>query len=767
LGGYVDEQESAREKPALKRFRSPVGWLFGRDLIASLKGILVYYFFGEGVDPKDWMTPAVDERFVGSADASGEFWFDYIADTGDGQRPAYALSYLCLGDLWATDAPAADRDRRQLAHTTAPKDAQAATATRLPRGEFLFVGGDTSYHVGDYRTLLARFHAPFWWAAKDRENAGHPPPDTRPIFAIPGNHDYYDNIVGFNRQFRPALGDDVVLLGKHYKTRLDLPGFCRAQNASYVFLRLPFDWSFLGVDAQNGRIDIRQYAFFDKALRQHGRERLIIATPEPTTCFGRTADPDSKRTDLFRALGLALAFLKDGALEPGRARVDISGNYHHYERYWGATDGTAETAHYAHIVAGGGGAFLHPSDTDFKQLPRKAVYPPPADSRRDVMRPIVAPWRVLVGGRVWLPTILAWLAIAVLARQLVGVGAPTALSWAFSGGQLVLVGAFTALSVAHYRRHRRSALGQSRLAYSWLIVLALAWPVYYWWKLPPFSLPASAAGFLVSAATIGVLVYWKTQYDSFLLTQPHWRTTGWIDDSFQWVLTIVMLALGALAFAAYGNWPIVSLVVTALALALVIAVGVGLIAFSVAVGATQFRGAPRGAFAIVGVLHATLQLGAATMWALVPTWSTALALVLAPWVLWPIGVAAANTLRGGRAIATVAWPVGGGGALAAAWFLGRGQALTGWPFWLATAALGAFVGCAHFGWYLAVSLTWNAHNNEAGGAARVERYKQFVRFRVTRERLTGYVVAVDEPRADAAPVARLVDVFHVDAPVKS
>src|SRR5204863_9893835 len=34
----------------------------------------------------------------------------------------------------------------------------------LPRGSFLFVGGDTAYHVADYSSIHERFQLPFRWA---------------------------------------------------------------------------------------------------------------------------------------------------------------------------------------------------------------------------------------------------------------------------------------------------------------------------------------------------------------------------------------------------------------------------------------------------------------------------------------------------------------------------------------------------------------------------------------------------------------------------
>ena len=56
----------------------------------------------------------------------------------------------------------------------------------------------------------------------------------------------------------------------------------------------------------------------------------------------------------------------------------------------------------------------------------------------------------------------------------------------------------------------------------------------------------------------------------------------------------------------------------------------------------------------------------------------------------------------------------------------------------------------------------NGHNNEGGAASRIERYRQFVRFRVEPDRLTGYVIAIDEPATELAAIKpRVVDVFTI------
>jgi hypothetical protein len=106
---------------------------------------------------------------------------------------------------------------------------------------------------------------------------------------------------------------------------------------------------------------------------------------------------------------------------------------------------------------------------------------------------------------------------------------------------------------------------------------------------------------------------------------------------------------------------------------------------------------------------------------------------------------------------------GDGGAFTRLWFVP--VQYTGWwglaPSVLA-GVVGAFTCCYWFGWYLGVCFAFNGHNNEVGGAGRIERFKQFVRFRLTREGLTGYVIAVNDPSDTGSELTpHVVDIFHL------
>jgi hypothetical protein len=464
-------------------FQGPVAWLLGRQLLASLKGTLLYTAFGSKLDARDWMHaeeyPAnnqdeAEQQWQRQLNAVSdvatardfwrgeqkEFWFDYIADTGDSMRATYSIAYLCLSDLLLeasttpSDVPhlsAYYPSLKFIAHPDAPtaksdeypnadlnRTEAKGQEVRLPRGQFLMVGGDTTYHLSDYEGLHVRFQTPFSWAFDDirkdgrlwKEDVKEWDDLRRPLFGIPGNHDYYDQLDGFRRQFhRPVKRDAEPLKGRPFDApQLMIPGFVRHQSASYVALRLPFDWLLWALDTEVGKIDERQRNFFcaikvegDKSIKDKGKPpKLIVATCAPTTVFGKYPDKDDEKSaKAFFQLSLPRPFLdpdttteEDGPtdLEAGQCRLDISGDVHHYARYWGADSGhrprqgNPEPKHipyYASVVSGLGGAFHHPSTTYAREVSEQVLYPSVTESRREVARKIFDLWNIIWGGGVW------------------------------------------------------------------------------------------------------------------------------------------------------------------------------------------------------------------------------------------------------------------------------------------------------------------------------------------------------------------------------
>ena len=471
-------------RPGERHFERPVSWLLGRQMMGSIKGTLLYTAFGSKLDPRDWMQAHAfpfkekaaalrfwktlasgtreacelrqfEEAPADRADPAefwrrrGEFWFDYVADTGDGMKATYSIAYLCMSDLYARHDASAMPPPGDEWLETCPNPA-AGYARLLPRGEFLMIGGDTAYHLSDYMTLATRIQQPFQWAFEDlKKNLGLKFDESRrPLFGIPGNHDYYDQLDGFRRQFRHPFWGKREDADKEKQYQVDplkgpqlmIPGFRRWQESSYLALRLPFDWWLWGLDTEVGQVDERQRDFFRRLCDEDPADptgekiippdKLIVCTCAPTTVFGQIANPnDEKSADAFAQLGLPQPFLPDrgdtGAydfacsgdakLEPKQCRLDLSGDVHQYARYWGPPNAHTPTPRpehpqvqaptsesYASVVSGIGGAFHHPTTTFAGEIGEQVLYPPEKCSREEVARGIFNFWTVLTGGSVYL-----------------------------------------------------------------------------------------------------------------------------------------------------------------------------------------------------------------------------------------------------------------------------------------------------------------------------------------------------------------------------
>jgi hypothetical protein len=842
-----------------REFKPPVAWLFGRQLISGAKRIALYTFFGDQLDARDWMGRPTKEATKRHAAPSsgGDFWFDFMSDTGDGQKAVYNLAYLCLSDLWIPNPAIRGEDVVSLETVD--------NGFKLPRGEFLFVGGDAAYHIADYETLVERFQTPFDWAYDDRVRDIDVP--RRPIYAIPANHDYYDALDGFNRQFRRPFNPDRAYDPRRQgpQPQLCLKGFERVQEATYMALKLPHGWWLWGLDAQEGRIDERQAAFFRELCNPgiadlaeeppsiQSPDRLIVATPEPSTVFGKWAGADTAIVKTFQRLGLELTFLEthDGRLPNGKCRLDLSGDTHHYARYWGKSpheDAPRDRDNYASVVAGGGGAFLHPSHTNIGEVDESRLYPTRLDSHRLATQRILEPWNIMRGGYVWLAGAL----VALLAYFAATV--PES-SWSIFGlvpNELRPMGIHGVDGLlGRIQKALTVPTGSFASAYLWdllyavLLLAALAWSAKRHselftsfakmksaveaealWKqirlsligfhLVPFlpilvfvyreaeALPhplLSTPLMLLFLAAGAVNVGMMRRYGDALTSRA--RILGaegsaqesaprltWTERIRRTVLKHVrldeaplwVLALAAASSACFGVWHYgvyrASVVFTDVLTLLAVALApLGVVYFAVAVGAKLLqdrRGKLR--FLGLGIWHALLQVAVPVLLVAWGSWTlvvgivtiTVAATVLAGWAVTRDdagGAALADQERRANQLLYL-WIALGIAPFVAVLIGGQPEVVTGCRL-IGAFALGAILSCVWFGWYLAVSLGFNGHNNEAGGASRSDSYRHFIRFRLTATELTGYVIGVDEPvesfTADkgAKPRFRVVDVFTI------
>ena len=266
------------------------------------------------VERYDYCSPAGDDpaKCV-SVDDSGAFWIDYICDIGDGFEATYPMAYLLA------------QDRLEL-----------RGAGALPHGDILIMGGDQCYPQATRPEYRKRLQDPYAFALSGNE-------PKRKLFAIPGNHDWYDGLQAFDSLFcssRDRLSESRGNL---------IGGWQCQQHRSYWALKLPHKWWIWGTDIQFSKyLDIAQINYFMAVAAEMGPDdKLIICMAEPSWMLADFQGQDEEE-NFFKITAIA-------RMRGAKVCAVLAGDWHHYNRYSSAELGV----HF--FTAGGGGAFLHPT----------------------------------------------------------------------------------------------------------------------------------------------------------------------------------------------------------------------------------------------------------------------------------------------------------------------------------------------------------------------------------------------------------------------
>ena len=266
-----------------------------------------------------------------------EVWLDFISDTGDGWNSTYAIAYAAA--------------QRSLTVSGDP------AAVELPRADVLVFGGDQVYPSPSREEYQRRLVAPYAAAFGDDRTSERPH-----VYAVPGNHDWYDGLSAFTRLFCSDIG------GRRFA------GWWTRQRRSYFVLKLPHDWWLVGSDGQlQSDLDVPQIEHFREIVGKHMKagDKVILCLAAPVWIYAekyRTAGRVFDETDLI--------FLREEvfARHAVDVKVYLAGDLHHYRRH----EETAATAGAGgpvqKITSGGGGAFLHPThEEDVSLLAEEAV----------------------------------------------------------------------------------------------------------------------------------------------------------------------------------------------------------------------------------------------------------------------------------------------------------------------------------------------------------------------------------------------------------
>jgi hypothetical protein len=306
-----------------------VGWYDPGQLLETARLTVLSLMFGDRADFRLHEAGRGGDQpfdYRAAVDSKGAFWLDYVADLGDGFDATHTVARL----LAAPEQLVRGRNG-------------GGNPMLLPRGRVLILGGDEVYPTPDDAAYTRRFLDPYELAL--------PAPDTGPpphLFAIPGNHDWYDGLGSFLK----------VFCRKEHIGAWQLP-----QQRSYFSLRLPHRCWLYGLDTQLfGDIDETQLAYFAGQPIERG-DRVIVCVPEPHWVTANLFECSARLpNNLVRMLD---HLQTQGATVP----LQIAGDLHHYRRHafapitrkGGPAAAPSGTEHL--VTSGGGGAFLHPTHT--------------------------------------------------------------------------------------------------------------------------------------------------------------------------------------------------------------------------------------------------------------------------------------------------------------------------------------------------------------------------------------------------------------------
>jgi len=307
--------------------------------------------------PQDVVTtPTVDQ----DAEEADELWLNYIADVGDGFDSTYSMAH-CV---------------------TRPQINFNVDLEEDPKGEYqtkfediLIFGGDEVYPRATTEDYENRLTKPYELAFKANELKK----DHSTVFAIPGNHDWYDSLVLFSEKFceRRRFAEQRTV-----------------QDRSYFALKLIKGWWVFATDTQLGNsLDKPQKDYFTEVMKHFGKtDRIIFCNSTPYWTGGgldenklkRIKDLKEKKEDASKqeAKKLCDEVLNNASQEfrglefflghnlKNQVEVMLSGDLHHYCHYELEIDDlNKRPSSIKHkITAGGGGAFMHPTQIGNPEL---------------------------------------------------------------------------------------------------------------------------------------------------------------------------------------------------------------------------------------------------------------------------------------------------------------------------------------------------------------------------------------------------------------
>jgi len=255
-----------------------------------------------------------------------EIWIDVVSDTGDGFNSTFSIAKTVA--------------QKTLTFKYTDKAGTEQTVT-TPRAKILIFGGDLVYPFPTVEEYTNRFKIPLASAGDDVAELTKE--DDRPhLYAIPGNHDWYDGLGNFIKLFCQQRWIGI------WSTK---------QHRSYFALPLPCNYWIWATDIQlNSDIDLPQLNYF-KAITQKMQEndKVILITAEPAWVYNEIHKNDRSYEKLKFFIDNYIHNKNNCTGKSFKLAATLTGDLHHYARYCDEQD----LEGHQYFTAGGGGAFLH------------------------------------------------------------------------------------------------------------------------------------------------------------------------------------------------------------------------------------------------------------------------------------------------------------------------------------------------------------------------------------------------------------------------
>ncbi|MEO8146683.1 MAG: metallophosphoesterase [Bacteroidia bacterium] len=316
-----------------------VNWYDAKQLASTGLKAVISGEFGHYADKRELQAALSSSDDSFSFGNNSEFWIDYVSDTGDGFNSTYSVARLVSEQNLKL---ALKPDYESSTQDDASEYYKNGVVTQP--GNIIVFGGDQVYPTPEMSEYETRFKTPFRAANPDKDTIEE---NDRPkMFAIPGNHDWYDGLSNFIKLFcqNRRIGNWQTM-----------------QKRSYFAIELPYNYWLFGTDVQlNSDIDQPQKEYFQNIAKNKMKDgdKVILCTAEPAWVYHQMYDDNEsyKRLKYFEKL-----YITDDAYnligKKFKLVATLTGDLHHYSHYDEEKDGYINHL----ITAGGGGAFLHPT----------------------------------------------------------------------------------------------------------------------------------------------------------------------------------------------------------------------------------------------------------------------------------------------------------------------------------------------------------------------------------------------------------------------